>query len=905
MQPSPLPRLGHYQLLECIGRGGMGLVYRARDMRLERDVAVKCLRTELFEGHYVERFKREATLLAKLNHTHIVQIYDFIEAPDQLALVMELVEGRNLQTHLREHIASISQRLEWLVQITEGLAVAHDAGIIHRDLKAENILINPRNEAKITDLGIAKSQYFNVTITDHVAGSYCSMSPEQAMGEAVTFKSDLFSLGILAYQLLCGAHPFGDTANKLQTMQRIISHPPAPPAQYNPDLPPDLVNLLGQLLSKNPDKRPDNTRWVAAQFARCKLLFAQRDLPGDDTEPLGFINKTPAQTASTTKDHPTFDTRFVTRPTITTNRPTDKFKQYLAANKISFISAAISFVIIAALIFWQLQPAPPRYVAVAPPELASQEMPLSQQALVRGAAYDALQQSLVQLDGYYLIPHDEVVAAKDHPGGKNNLEAIRLATAADEIITTVIQCELEACTVSLSRLLSDGDNAQRLRVQSTKSFDVLADNYLSVATLVSRNIGALYTRNIVDNFQSVEDQDYSTFIALNNNYRIEGARPSMLDDIERLQPAVKIMPSAQRLYREVALDLYTESHDKLLLDKLKNFVDAHYREQDETSLYNLYNLQIVEGDFAGAMATAKQLSTSRSVADELVAHVLSEQGEYTRAIAKFEKSLRVKKTAATLFSLAYAYWRAGNTVMAKQYLDESLSLSPQYHKAHGLKGMIALLNGDLPQAIASFEALLEQKPQDITAANNLGLSYLLTRNYAQAFELFQSAAQTAPHNHTYQINMADAKNLAGEIENSRAIYQHVIASINNEQPVSAQHLRYRSQAYAHIGKIAEALTDLQALEKLDSQNIETIYTAALVHTLAGNTASALLNIEKSLKSGLHEIWFSPNWFNSLCNDKKFIALLNQKQEGTNNEGKENATATSQRNSTGRCNPAQN
>src|SRR5690606_17593311 len=176
-----LPRLGHYQLLDCIGRGGMGLVYRARDTRLERDVAVKCLRTELFEPHYIERFKREAMLLAKLNHTHIVQIYDFIESAEQLALVMELVDGQNLQTYLREHIASMPQRLQWLAQIAEGLSVAHDAGIIHRDLKADNILINKRGQAKITDLGIAKSQHFHATITDHVAGSYCSMSPEQAM----------------------------------------------------------------------------------------------------------------------------------------------------------------------------------------------------------------------------------------------------------------------------------------------------------------------------------------------------------------------------------------------------------------------------------------------------------------------------------------------------------------------------------------------------------------------------------------------------------------------------------------------------------------------------------------------------------------------------------------------------
>jgi eukaryotic-like serine/threonine-protein kinase len=343
-------QLGHYRLLTSIGHGGMGLVYRARDTRLERDVAIKCLRRELFEAHYIERFKREALLLAKLNHPNIVQIYDFIETPDQLALVMELVDGENLQVHLREHLVSMSQRLKWLVQISEGLAVAHDAGIIHRDLKTENILINRHGQAKITDLGIAKSQDFNATLTDHIAGSYCSMSPEQAKGESINFKSDLFSLGILAYQLLCGAHPFGDTRNKLQVMQRIISQTPTAPQQHNPDLPTEAIDLLGQLLSKDANNRPDNTHWVAAQFEKLKSIVQESAALNDDTQaiilPLGHSTK-----SGHTQDHPTFETRFVGNKTESQKSHWLSIKNYLAKNKISV--GLFSVLIIAAAV-WQL-----------------------------------------------------------------------------------------------------------------------------------------------------------------------------------------------------------------------------------------------------------------------------------------------------------------------------------------------------------------------------------------------------------------------------------------------------------------------------------------------------------------------------------------------------------------------
>lgn len=363
--PAELIQLGHYELHDCIGRGGMGLVYRARDTRLDRQVAIKCLRTELFEHHYVERFKREALLLAKLNHPNIVQIYDFIEAPDQLALVMELVEGQNLQLHLREHIVPFAQRMRWLTEIAQGLAVAHDAGIIHRDLKAENILINQRNVAKITDLGIAKSQDYNATLTDHVAGSYCSMSPEQAMGEAIDFKSDLFSFGILAYQLLCGAHPFGDTNNKLQLMQRIISHPPIAPGKHNPNLPPEINDLLGQLLSKDPAKRPDNTHWVAAQLETLSHLQLENEFVSDETQALipngsaanqSNVKNTGINSAFRTQDHPTFETRFVATNATPKKSRWSPLKNYVAENKISVGFGLFSVLILAGVAVWQLQP---------------------------------------------------------------------------------------------------------------------------------------------------------------------------------------------------------------------------------------------------------------------------------------------------------------------------------------------------------------------------------------------------------------------------------------------------------------------------------------------------------------------------------------------------------------------
>ncbi|QFU75963.1 serine/threonine-protein kinase [Halioglobus maricola] len=149
---------GKYEILRALGRGGMGEVYLAQDLRLKRNVAVKYLRGDLPEGNWAEHLRREALLLAQLNHPNIVQIYDIVEEDGTLAFVMEYVEGRNLFLHLREHRVDLGERLRWLAEISAGLAASHEAGVSHCDLKAENVLISPAGTAKVNDFGIASEK---------------------------------------------------------------------------------------------------------------------------------------------------------------------------------------------------------------------------------------------------------------------------------------------------------------------------------------------------------------------------------------------------------------------------------------------------------------------------------------------------------------------------------------------------------------------------------------------------------------------------------------------------------------------------------------------------------------------------------------------------------------------------
>ncbi|MDR7088379.1 protein kinase domain-containing protein [Cellvibrio fibrivorans] len=869
-------KLGHYELLDCIGRGGMGLVYRARDTRLDRQVAIKCLRTELFEHHYVERFKREALLLAKLNHPNIVQIYDFIEAPDQLALVMELVEGQNLQLYLREHIAPFAQRMRWLTDIAQGLAVAHDAGIIHRDLKAENILINQRKVAKITDLGIAKSQDYNATLTDHVAGSYCSMSPEQAMGETIDFKSDLFSFGILAYQLLCGAHPFGDTNNKLQLMQRIISHPPTSPGKHNPNLPAEINDLLGQLLSKDPTKRPDNTHWVAAQFEALSHLQLANDFVSDDTQALmptgaaanqSTIKNTGINNAVRTQDHPTFETRFVAVNATLKKSRWMSIKNYVADNKISAGFGLFSILLLAVVAAWQLQPKPPKYIAVIPPNLTANGMQESQQELVKGAVYDAIQQSVIQLDGFYLIPRTEISAVG------SDLETVRISTAADELITANLDCQVELCTITLNRMTSTTDNAQgRLNVAGTKTLDVLTDNYLSVAAIVERNIESLYAKKSMQSFSNSTQDDYLSFLNINTEYRKSGANEAQISQLERLKIATKKLAATQTLFREITLDLYHQTKNTDYLDRLETFLSINNKHDDISHLYNLYFLKIAQHNNKEADLLEKKLALGEAATTELKAYRKMLNKDYQAAVELYKRSIESRANVKTVFYLANAYWYMGDTANAKKYLEDVLKVSPSFHEANSLYAIIALTEGRALDAQKSLELITQNNPDDLYNVGNLAVAYMLNGKHQRAADIFQQLLARDSENTSHMLNYADAQKLANNHTEAATIYQKIIAITTAIKPNNEQ-LRAQTQAYAQIGNFPAALTALSELEKIDSQNIETSYTAALVHSLVGNKASALLNIEKSLALGMHTIWFSFNWFDGMCVHQEFGELL--------------------------------
>src|SRR5215813_13092665 len=246
--PSPVGKIiGHYQIISLAGKGGMGEVYRARDIKLDRAVALKILPKEMSaDGERMRRFSREAKAASALNHPHVATIYEIGEAEGVNFIAMEYVEGQTLAAKINSHPLAASEIVEIGSQIADALEEAHGKGITHRDIKPANVMVNERGQVKVLDFGLAKiarpetqpiaSDISTMTKTEPgvVMGTVPYMSPEQALGREVDHRSDLFSLGVALYEMVTGRLPFSG-ANTSETLDRILHAQPEAMARFNYD----------------------------------------------------------------------------------------------------------------------------------------------------------------------------------------------------------------------------------------------------------------------------------------------------------------------------------------------------------------------------------------------------------------------------------------------------------------------------------------------------------------------------------------------------------------------------------------------------------------------------------------------------------------------------------------------
>jgi len=460
-----------YELEQKIGEGGMARVYRGRDLRLNRQVAIKVLHNHFAsDTNFLQRFHHEAQAAANLRHPNIVDVYDVGQDGDTHYIVMEYVAGSDLKALLmRSGALPIEQAVYVGECVANGLEAAHRIGMVHRDIKPQNIIVGEQGQVKITDFGIAKSSLSTaLTETGVTFGTADYISPEQARGQPATPRSDLYSLGVTMYETLTNRLPFTGDSSIAVAMQHVSAEPP-PPRMYNPRIPPQLESLVLRALSKDPDGRPTTARDFARQLGSYRDIGDQATVVGPiGPRPIPSPNPRPAQPAPRPVSSSPTSPRPVLPPARAQAPPDNRGMGFggfllgllLLGGVLGLVFLALSGAFNDLFNFATGAPRPPATAVADQPTELPTSMPQFQ---VPSLTNLTRQQAFELIQAANLTPHEDAARYSDVISIGQVIDQFPLAA------TTVMQTTVVTFAVSLGPNLADVPNVQRMLAQDAQN----------------------------------------------------------------------------------------------------------------------------------------------------------------------------------------------------------------------------------------------------------------------------------------------------------------------------------------------------------------------------------------------------------------------------------------------------
>ncbi|HKH44363.1 MAG TPA: protein kinase [Thermoanaerobaculia bacterium] len=869
MQDSSSPEpwsIGSYRVEKRLGGGGMGEVFLAYDDRLGRRVAIKRVRRGPELDRQSERFRREARVAARLSHPAVVHVYDLVEDGSGLAIVMEYVEGRTLAELMEEGLPDAVLALRLASDVAEGLAAAHAAGLVHRDLKAENVIVTTEGRAKILDFGIAKAvlaaaEDESLTAYGMVIGTSRSMSPEQASGGEVDARSDLFSLGVLLYEMLTGRSPF-QGSNSLDTLHRVITHHPPPISALRPDLPRDLSTLVELLLAKDREARPGSAGDVALSLNHIAAWPA-----------LAAWKGTPPGGAERWSELATEITLAPALPAGESSALSPRSRRWHLGLAVALFTA----VVLAVGLFVLRDQRPPEPLRIA--VLAPRVTPAGDEKLdlaASGVLVAALS-TLTSLEGLAPLDPTQVGPAA------SPVAAARAAAAGEVLAATVEGQGALGGRVTLRRVQgSDG------RVLWTESFSVPTEprDLRLLADAVTAHLRRAYPDRSLragTPALAVRDEDYAELLRIKR--RIDEGTAVPQAELEKLEGIVRESPRFLEAHLQIvylAQNLFRSTHDSVYLERGRRAARAAQALAPADSRPLMAELHIAlaanQPEEAARLLTRIEPLLAGDSQLQVLAGLLAEsQGDLPRAIASLESAARRDPSWSNLYRLADVENKAGRIADARRHLEELIARSPGNLWGLDKLGNLELLVGDPARAERLYLDMIRLQPRR-SFYTNLGLARSLLGRDEEAVAAYQKALDLAPGHIYVMLNLADAQLALGRDDAARALYGQVLQRLTasgTAADLSPMERMVKAQCLAHLGKTREAVALAQRALRESFDDPEILYASSLVYTLAGDRASALVNAESALEKGMQPRWFTLVVFGSLRDDPDLQALLRQ------------------------------
>jgi eukaryotic-like serine/threonine-protein kinase len=716
-------RLSHYEIVDSLGAGGMGVVYRARDTRLQREVAIKVLPTDRpLRPTAKARFQREALAASALNHPNIITIYEISSEGDIEFIVMEYVRGATLSSLLKKRPLGTNEAIHYSVQIADALAKAHAAGIVHRDLKPGNIMITEDGLVKVLDFGLAKfnplvagpeteeqdsptGPEYTLTMPGAVTGTPAYQSPEQARGEKVDARSDVFALGIVMFEMFSRQLPFAGT-NTVAFLHNLHFSPPRDLAEVRPDLPRPLTSLVARMLEKKVDKRIQSAAEVSTELRR----FA-----GMSESPLSW------------------------RPSDTTiemvRLPSDSFLRRLSRRQIWIVCVLLLFVLAAGIGTW-------RYVKRGRTNQNASASP--QVPPVEDNSYALYQRARYELDHY------------DRPNNIDN--AIKLLQRAIEL-----DPQSAASFAALSEAYYE-KNRQNADPQWMK----LANEYATKALSLDSYLAAAHDSMGLVKFQSGDlpgaEKEFLSAAELDPKsptphryvgevYYQDGKKDQSNQELNR---ALQLDPKDWRTYTNLGLNAYRDGDYK---QAVSQWEQAEKFDPDNVlTLRNLAAAYHAVGRDDDAVAALQHALTIKPTADAYnnLGTVLFYQGKYDQSVPAFEKAVAMSDNAFDSWgSLADAYrWSTTQKDKAKpayqtaiRLVRQEIAKNPQQMDLRALLALYLAKSGDKGAALVALQPVEKARVTDPSVLYDVATVYELCGDRDKAFKSLLAAVKAGQDLH--------------------------------------------------------------------------------------------------------------------------------------------------------------